>query len=143
MEKHCSGFLLNIAIQFIRYNAVILSESKMSARCETIGKFVLPVFRSLVAKELVSTFHLTQVEVAKKLKTTQAAVSQYINSKRAIKGTQQFNDILPRIQAVAKKTAKQLANQETTWDDVTLDFCKLCSSFYVTEENKTGDSYSI
>jgi len=115
----------------------------MGARCETIGKFVLPVFRSLVAKELVSTFHLTQVEVAKKLKTTQAAVSQYINSKRAIKGTEQFHVILPRIQAVATETAKRLANQETTWDDVILDFCKLCSSFYATKEKETGDNYTI
>ena len=115
----------------------------MSARCETIGKFVLPVFRSLVAKKLVNTYHLTQVEAAKKLTTTQAAISQYINSKRAIKGTEQFIDILPKIKAVAKETAKRLANQETTWDDVTLDFCKLCSTFYGLEASETGDNYSI
>lgn len=115
----------------------------MSARCESIGKFVLPLFRSLVAKELLSTYHLTQVQTAKKLKTTQAAISQYLNSKRAFKGTEQFNEVLPRIQAEAKKTAKQLANQETTWDEVTLDFCKLCSTFYRTEENTSGDNYTI
>jgi predicted transcriptional regulator len=115
----------------------------MSARCESIGKFVLPVFRSLVAKELIGTYHLTQVEVAKKLKTTQAAVSQYINSKRAIKGTKQFNDLLPKIQEEAKKTANRLAKQETTWDEVTLDFCRLCSSFYTTEEALTDDNYTI
>ena len=115
----------------------------MSARCESIGKFVLPIFRSLVAKELINTYHLTQVETAKKLKTTQAAVSQYVNSKRAIQGTHQFSDILPKIQAEAKVTAKQLANQKTTWDEVTLDFCKLCSTFCVTEENKLGDNYTI
>lgn len=103
----------------------------------------MPVFRSLVAKELITTFHLTQVEAAKKLKTTQAAVSQYLNSKRAIKGTQQFNDILPKIQAEAKETARRLANNETTWDAVTIDFCKLCLTFYGVEENKTGDNYSI
>src|SRR5208283_2056621 len=111
----------------------------MSARCESIGKFVLPIFRSLVAKELINTYHLTQVEAAKKLKTTQAAVSQYVNSKRATKGTEQFTDILPRIQAEAKETAKRLANKETTWGEVTLDFCKLCSTFYASEESKTGD----
>ena len=115
----------------------------MSARCESIGKFVLPIFRSLVAKELIITYQLTQVETAKKLKTTQAAVSQYMNSKRAIQGTQQFSDILPKIQAEAKVTAKQLATQKTTWDEVTLDFCKLCSSFYKKEENKSGDNYII
>ena len=115
----------------------------MSARCESIGKFVLPVFRSLVARELISTYHLTQVDTAKKLKTTQAAVSQYINSKRAIKATEQFNDVMPRIQEAAKQTAKQLAKQETNWDQITLDFCKLCSTFYPKEENETGDNYTI
>ncbi len=115
----------------------------MSARCETIGKFVLPVFRSLVARELVNTYHLTQVQAAKRLKTTQAAVSQYVNSKRAIKGTEEFNEILPKIQATAWETAKRLANSETTWDEVTIDFCKLCVTFYDMEENETGDNYSI
>jgi predicted transcriptional regulator len=122
---------------------VLYFKNNMSARCETIGKFVLPVFRSLVAKELINTYHLTQIEVAKKLKTTQAAVSQYVNSKRAIKGTEEFNDILPRIKEEAKGTAKQLASQQTSWDEMTLDFCKLCSTFYITEENKTGDNYTI
>ena len=115
----------------------------MSARCETIGKFIVPVFRSLVAKELICTFNLTQVEAAKKLKTTQAAVSQYLNSKRAIRGAEQFSDILPKIQIEAKETAKRLAKNETNWDEVTLDFCKLCLTFYKTEESTTGDNYSI
>jgi predicted transcriptional regulator len=115
----------------------------MTARCESVGKFVLPVFRSLVARELITTYHLTQVEVAKKLRTTQAAVSQYVNSKRAIKATSKFNDILPRIKEEAKNTAQSLANHETTWDDVTLDFCRLCTTFYRTEEKETGDNYTI
>jgi len=115
----------------------------MSARCETIGRFVLPVFRSLVARELVCTFNLTQVEAAEKLRTTQAAISQYINSKRAMKAAEQFSDILPKIQTEATETAKRLAKNEVTWDEVTLDFCKLCSTFGKKEENMTGDNYSI
>jgi predicted transcriptional regulator len=115
----------------------------MSARCETIGKYVLPVFRSLVAKELISAFHFTQVEAAQKLGTTQAAISQYINSKRAFKGTEQFGDVLPKIQAEAVNTAKRLANNETTWDDVTLDFCKLCSTFSEVEPCGMNDDYVI
>lgn len=104
---------------------------------------MLPVFRSLVAKELINTFDLTQVEVAKKLRTTQAAVSQYVNAKRAIKGAQQFTDVMPRIEAEAKETAKRLANNQTTWDEVTVDFCKLCLTFSKTEEKETGDNYTI
>ncbi len=101
----------------------------MGARCETIGKYVLPVFRSLVAKELVNSHHLTQVAAAQKLGTTQAAISQYINSKRASKGYQQIADILPNIQVAAKKTADRLANGDVAWDEVSLDFCKLCMTF--------------
>jgi predicted transcriptional regulator len=103
----------------------------------------MPIFRSLVAKELVTTYHLTQVEAAQKLKTTQAAISQYINSKRAIRGIEEFSDILPKIQKIAQETAKQLVNNETAWGDITLDFCKLCSTFHTYEENATGDNYSI
>ena len=115
---------------------------RMANRCETIGKYVLPVFRALVAKELVNTHHLTQVDAAKKLGTTQAAISQYVTSKRAIKGSERFAAMLPKIQAMASETAKRLANNEVSWDEVTLDFCKLCSAFY-REENQTGDNYVI
>ncbi len=115
----------------------------MSARCETIGKYVLPVFRSLVAKDLVSTHHLTQVDAAQKLGTTQAAISQYINSKRAFKGTEQFGDILPKIQAEARKTAKHLADGNVTWNEVTSDFCKLCTTFSEQESSKILEDYII
>jgi predicted transcriptional regulator len=101
----------------------------MGPRCETIGKYVLPIFRSLVAKELVKTYDLTQQEAAKKLGTTQAAVSQYINSKRAFKGAQHLEVIMPKIQAIASETAKRLSGNEIGADEVTLDFCRLCSAF--------------
>jgi len=115
----------------------------MGPRCETIGKYVLPIFRSLVARELVNTYNLTQVETAKKLGTTQAAISQYINSKRAFKGTEQIDKLLPQIRSMARKTAKRLANDELTPDDVSVDFCKLCSSFCKVESSQIADDYVI
>ncbi len=114
----------------------------MTARCETIGKYVLPIFRSLVAKELVKTYHLTQVEVAQKLGTTQAAISQYLASKRAIKGTERFADILPKIQAAANETAGRLAKKETSWNIASLDFCRICSILFEASD-QTGDNYVI
>ncbi len=101
----------------------------MNPRCEAVGKYVVPMFRSLVAKELINTYNLTQVEASQRLGTTQAAISQYINSKRASKGMEQFVDVVPKIQAMASETAKRLANNEVSPDEVTVDFCKLCSSF--------------
>ena len=115
----------------------------MTPRCETIGKYVLPLFRSLVAKELINTYNLKQVEAAKKLGTTQAAISQYVNSKRAYKGAEQFEGVLPRLQTMAKKAAKRLANNELNPDEVSVDFCQLCSSVCKMEPNKFYDDYSI
>jgi predicted transcriptional regulator len=115
----------------------------MVTRCETVGKQVLPVFRSLVAKELVKTYKLTQVDAAQKLGTTQAAISQYINSKRAFKGTEEFGDILPKLQAMARKTAKRLSKNEIGPEEVVADFCKICPSFCRGKELKGKDDYAI
>ena len=115
----------------------------MVPHCETIGKYVLPIFRSLVAMELVSRYKLTQVETAKKLGTTQAAISQYINSKRAFKGKEQISELLPQIRNMAKKAAKRLANSELTFDNVSVDFCDLCSSFCKVESSQVAEDYVI
>ncbi len=94
----------------------------MDPQCEIIGKYVLPVFRSMLAKELVVKHHLSQTEAAKKLGTTQAAVSQYLSSKRAFKGLEQVEEFLPKIQGMAEETAVKLMNKEVSAGDITLDF---------------------
>ena len=101
----------------------------MDPQCEIIGKYVLPIFRSMLAKELVQKYHLSQTEAAKKLGTTQAAVSQYLSSKRAYKGLEQAEEFLPKIQVMASETAIKLVTKEISAGDITLDFCKLCSTF--------------
>jgi uncharacterized protein len=101
----------------------------MDPQCEIIGKYVLPIFRSMLAKELVQKHHLSQTEAAKKLGTTQAAVSQYLSSKRASKGLAEVEEFLPRIQFMAEETAQKLTSKEICAKDITLDFCKLCSTF--------------
>lgn len=114
----------------------------MSARCETVNKHVLPIFRALVAKELLCNYKLTQVEVAKKLGTTQAAISQYLNSKRAIKGTEQLSHMMPKVQALVSETAEELVKEEASEGNPPLDFCKLCHLLF-DEDPKSGTDYSI
>ncbi len=114
----------------------------MGPRCETIGRYVLPIFRSLVAKELIDTYNLTQVETAEKLGTTQAAISQYVNSKRALKSTERVNKLLPKIREMATKTAKRLAEDELPSGDVPIDFCKLCISFFEAESKEIDADYA-
>ena len=116
----------------------------MGARCETVGRHVLPVFRSLVAEELVRTYDLTQIEAAKRLGTTQAAISQYLNSKRAYKSIERCGKLLPRIKALAGETAKRLANKELNTSEVVIDACKPCAALNLEEEPEpTSDDYMI
>ena len=110
----------------------------MDPQCEIVGKYVLPIFRSMLAKELVQKYHLSQTEAAKKLGTTQAAVSQYLSSKRAYKGIAHVDQYLPKIQEMASETAQKLVNKEVAAKDVTFDFCQLCATFCSKDSVKTG-----
>lgn len=114
-----------------RYNKTV----PMDPQCELIGKYVLPIFRSMLAKELVQNYHLSQTEASKKLGTTQAAVSQYLSSKRASKGIEPVEEFLPKIRVMAEETAKKLMSKEISAEDITVDFCRLCSTFCRNEVN--------
>jgi len=95
--------------------------------CETVARSVLPVFRSLVAKELIEKYNYTQIEAAKKLGTTQAAISQYVHSKRGSKAAGQFREVSPMLQDAASEAAKRIATKSITNDEVMAIFCKLCT----------------
>lgn len=96
--------------------------------CELVARYLLPIFRSLVAKELIEKYDFTQMDAAEKLGTTQAAISQYIHSKRGYKGAELFDDIIPTIQKLAHETAKDIATGKIDSDAAILNFCKLCAS---------------
>ncbi len=115
----------------------------MSTRCETAGKYILPIFRSLVAKELVSTHHLIQIEAAKKLGSTQAAISQYVRAKRATAYVNQCGDVLPKLQLLAKIAARRLAKGEATWQDVSNDLCMRCRRCFVDAIDEQDGDYVI
>ena len=99
----------------------------MEPKCENIGKYILPIFRAMIAKELVQKHHLSQTDAAKKLGTTQAAVSQYLSSKRAFKGAGQVEEFLPKIRLMAQEAAQKMVEGKGEVA-VTVDFCRLCSS---------------
>jgi len=101
----------------------------MEPQCEIVGKYVLPIFRSMLAKELVQKYKLSQAEAAKKLGTTQAAVSQYLSSKRAYKGIEHVEAFMPKLQVMANETARKIINKEINTVDITPVFCNLCATF--------------
>ncbi len=97
----------------------------MRPPCELVVRYVLPAFRSLVAKELVEKYNFSQVSAAEKLGTTQAAISYYLYSKRGDKRIKELKSIAS-VQSAASETAKDMANGEVSPDDALLRFCKLC-----------------
>lgn len=99
----------------------------MYLTCEIVARYVLPVFRSFVAKQLIEKYNFTQLRTAEKIGTTQAAISQYIHSKRGYKGIKQFEGILPEIQLAASETAKRIATGKMGAEEVMSHFCKLCT----------------
>lgn len=112
---------------FFRYNSVMNLDVNMRPPCETVVRLVLPAFRSLIAKELVEKYGFSQVDVAKKLGTTQAAVSQYIGSKRGVKQLKQLESS-PPIKLVVSKVASGIAKSELATMDTIEIFCNLCEA---------------
>lgn len=97
----------------------------MRTPCESVVKLVLPAFRSLVAKELIEKYNFSQVAAAKKLGTTQAAVSYYLYSKRGGKRMKEL-EAIPSVRAAANQVAKGIATQSLSPIDAMLKFCELC-----------------
>ena len=106
----------------------------MPTSCEKISKYILPLYRSLTAKELVEKYNFTQVNAAKKLGTTQAAISQYLTSKRGKKGIRDYEKIAPMVQKAAARAAKQIADEKMSTEEFSTSFCELCNE--LREEKK-------
>ena len=100
----------------------------MSASCENFARYILPLYRSFVAKELLEKYDYTQVKAAKGIGTTQAAISQYVTSKRGRRGIPNYDEIAPSIREAASKTAKRIAKEGMTTDEFSTSFCELCTN---------------
>ena len=110
----------------------------MSFSCESVARHVLPLYRAFVAKELIEKYDYTQVKAAKKLGTTQAAISQYINSKRGRKGIPNYDEVAPKIKKIAVKVAKRMATTEMSREEFSESFCELCKVLQKTKRIATA-----
>ncbi|MCE4607512.1 MAG: hypothetical protein F7B61_00945 [Caldisphaeraceae archaeon] len=53
---------------------------KSKTACEEVVKYALPVYRSVIAKDLIYSYRLTQEQVAKTMKISQAVISYYMTT---------------------------------------------------------------
>jgi hypothetical protein len=108
----------------------------MDFECKEMVTKVLPTFRSLLAKTLVNKHGYTQTQAASKIGVTQAAISNYLNSKRATKSHKILDIKYALLESIAFETAEKIANNEIKPDEITIYFCKFCNSFKESSEIK-------
>lgn len=99
----------------------------MRPPCETVVKDILPAFRALVARNLIENYSFTQMEVAKKLGTTQPAISYYLSSKR---GRRKLADLEanPFIKDAVNKIAQDIVENKVDLINLTNVICYICKA---------------
>jgi predicted transcriptional regulator len=98
--------------------------------CEKVARYIIPGFRSLIARELIQIHSFTQIQAANKLGTTQAAISQYVHSKRGDRNFQQFEKAIPIMRKTAAEVAERIASEEISDNEINIVFCKLCKTIH-------------
>jgi len=112
----------------------------MHLQCELSAKYVLPLFRSKVAKILVNEYRLTQNEVANLLSISQATVSLYLGERRGRNKNLNSLKNLDLIDHYARAYAEELMHGSLD-GSINNYFCSLCgelfkkSAFCSTHEN--------
>ena len=91
----------------------------MKMPCELIVWYMLPAIRSAIAESMVKDYKLKQTEVAQKLGVTDAAVSQYLSSKR---GKIVLKD--PKVKKFIKESTKRIINGKQ--ENIFIETCKIC-----------------
>ncbi len=106
----------------------------MRTACEVMVKFVLPAFRSLVARRLAANYGLSQVDIAKLLGITQPTISFYLSSKRG-----RWMELLennPKISELADAFAAALVQGGKSEEELNAMICQLCMTFRELPEYK-------
>ncbi len=105
----------------------------MKTPCEYAIKEIIPAIRALIAKNLCSKYGFTQVEAAKKLGITQAAISQYLSLKRGGKRIKKLRT-LPEIKIFIEEVSRDIAKGDRLKKDLSNKLCLICKTIRKKEE---------
>ncbi|MCD6348408.1 MAG: helix-turn-helix domain-containing protein [Candidatus Korarchaeota archaeon] len=86
-------------------------------------KTLIPSVRALVAKELITRYNLRQIDVAKMLGVTQAAISQYLRGARGNMIDLRNDEEIMRI---VNRIAIGLINKDLAKRDLSILICEIC-----------------
>jgi predicted transcriptional regulator len=98
----------------------------MKPFCEVIVTTILPAIRSIITKELLSTYHLTQKETADLLNLTQPAISQYYGESRGFKV--KLLEKQPKIMKMIDKLTKDIVSERMSSKEIQTKFCDICKN---------------
>jgi len=96
----------------------------MKPVCEIIVQEILPSVRAMVALKLTKTYGLSQEQAARKMGTTQPAISQYNREIRGHKSRVFRHN--PKLIEMVDDIAKKVASGELATFDITPEFCRIC-----------------
>jgi predicted transcriptional regulator len=97
----------------------------LPAPCEVAVKSVIPAIRAYVAKQLIQTYEMKQIDVAELLGITQTAVSKYVGN---VRGQALRIDRESEIQDMMNEIASRLADRRTSGPQLMLEFCGVCTA---------------
>jgi len=89
---------------------------------ELVAKSLYPALRSMIAIELINKYNFKQIDAAKKLGVTQAAISYYVTDKRGITKIFIKSKV---IKEVIEKIAQKIAENKLKDDEIILVLTKL------------------
>lgn len=99
----------------------------MKTPCEEVIKEIIPTVRALIAKDLCLKYGFTQIEAAKKLGITQAAISQYISSKRGGKKLKKLKS-LSGVKSLIQEISKNIAEGKISKKELSSKICTICKA---------------
>ncbi len=95
----------------------------MKTPCEIVVWYVLPTIRREIARELVTSYHMKQVDVGRIFGVTDAAISQYLKKKRGgsswIEGSEHYPEFLDEIRISSKRIYEKTSNMSA-------EMCRIC-----------------
>ena len=94
----------------------------MKIPCELIVWYVLPSIRRELARELVEHHKLTQAEVARRFGVTDAAISQYLKSKRGTNKELESSGKYEEFKAEVSRAAQRIIDGS----DIVTETCRVC-----------------
>ncbi len=97
----------------------------MKPPCVVVVRHILPAIRAMTARELVEEYGLKRIDVARRIGTTPAAVTQYLEEAR---GKMAVSIVYSSEKAtgIISQIAEALAKSEASTYDVMVKTCEAC-----------------